>query len=405
MAKKIRSESGVIYCSYCGTAVVEEDLECSNCGETLEEDVHEGRVCHSCGTPVGKLEEFCPTCGVNLSGEDDEYLSRLLGWGDEAEEKLKSKVEEKRKAADVFRKVLTGAKSEDPEDDLDQPKDDISFNQLYGFVERREERLAKEMEEADDDQKEVIQSELDRLDSFKEHIFEIESAVNALMEDKERELNQKREELNERVREFKKVIKNKENEKIKIQDQKDKIQEKEAELKQWETQLRSWEEDLRELESSLMSEKKMYENGEKKLEEIEEGIPKEGTVTPEEWMAEQKRIQRELFKLKDVWDEDDTDLEDISGDSISILKKKIQKKEEEWKERVSELEQELKNVKDEKESIGEKGLEIDVKREELEKILVVLDRLLGDLPDDKIEEFANSDDFDLYEKIMDILGI
>ncbi len=407
MAKKIRSESGVIYCSYCGTAVVEEDLECSNCGEPLEEDVFEGRVCYSCGSPVGKLEETCPKCGVDLSdtgGEDDEYLSRLIGWSDEAEEKLRSQAEEKKKAADVFRKVFAGAETQQKtstEED-NRPLDSISFTQLYSYVEQRKKDL---MEEAEDKSEEDIQAEINSLEELQENIFEIEGTVNALVENKERALNRKREELKERVREFKRVVKKKEEEKNKIQNRKDKLTKKERELKLWETQLKSWEEDLRELEKDLRREKKMYEDGEKKLEEIKEGIPSEGTVTPEEWMEEQKRIQRELFKLKNVWDEGDADLEDISGDSISILKRKIRKQEAKFKGRISELEDELESVKAEKESVGKRELELDIQRDELEKILVVLDRLLGDLPEEKIEAFAKSEDFELYEKILDTLGI
>lgn len=41
-------------------------------------------------------------------------------------------------------------------------------------------------------------------------------------------------------------------------------------------------------------------------------------------------------------------------------------------------------------------------RDEVARILAVLDNLLEHLPEDMIEQFANSDEFDLYERIMDI---
>ena len=41
-------------------------------------------------------------------------------------------------------------------------------------------------------------------------------------------------------------------------------------------------------------------------------------------------------------------------------------------------------------------------KEELAKILAVMDDMLDNLPEDVIEQFAKSDDFKLYEKIMDL---
>ncbi len=44
-------------------------------------------------------------------------------------------------------------------------------------------------------------------------------------------------------------------------------------------------------------------------------------------------------------------------------------------------------------------------REELRKVIQYLDNLLADLPEDKIKEFAQSEYYDLYMKIMDKLGL
>jgi hypothetical protein len=43
---------------------------------------------------------------------------------------------------------------------------------------------------------------------------------------------------------------------------------------------------------------------------------------------------------------------------------------------------------------------------DVKKVLLKVDDMLESLPEDKIEEFANSDDFDLYEKVMkDFAGV
>lgn len=44
-------------------------------------------------------------------------------------------------------------------------------------------------------------------------------------------------------------------------------------------------------------------------------------------------------------------------------------------------------------------------KDELKSVLAYLDRLLEDLPEDKIKEFAKSDYYDLYVKILDKLGV
>ncbi|MEM3494020.1 MAG: hypothetical protein QXD15_06665, partial [Thermoplasmata archaeon] len=42
---------------------------------------------------------------------------------------------------------------------------------------------------------------------------------------------------------------------------------------------------------------------------------------------------------------------------------------------------------------------------ETKKLLIVLDELLGQLPDDVIEKFAKSPDYKLYEKVLRMYGI
>jgi len=42
---------------------------------------------------------------------------------------------------------------------------------------------------------------------------------------------------------------------------------------------------------------------------------------------------------------------------------------------------------------------------ELKTVLTYMDKLLESLPDDKIEEFARSEYFDIYKKLFKDLGI
>ncbi len=416
MAKFIRTDSGILCCSYCGTAVEKEDESCQNCGERLEGEITDGKVCQSCNTVSSRLEDICPNCGAELDlikpkSEDDEYLSRLLGWSDEAEEKLRSKVEEKKKAVDVFKKMTSAGavKSEDDDmkdtDELYDTENGIDFDMIFSKIKDRKERVKEELQNVNDDLVvEKYENELDHLKEMEDTASRMEKNVKQTISKQEEEFKLKREELKERIREFKKVVKRRESEKNRINEHKEKLTKKEDELKKWETQLRAWEEDLRDKEEDIRQIKEMYEDGERQLEEIERELPEEGGVTEEEWLDEQKRVQRELFKLKDVW-EDDEELEELDGQSLRYFRKKIKEKEEEWKQKMKDLEKELERVREEKEMVMKKELDIDLERDEIGEILTVLDTLLGHLPEEKISEFASSEHFELYEKVLDAFEI
>ncbi len=422
MAKKIRSASGSIYCSYCATSVEEDDIACTNCGKRLEPEVIEGRACHACGNPVGKLADECPRCGENLAEEnlsdDDEYLTKLLGWGDETEQTLQEKIEEKQKALDVFKK-FTGTREDIEGISLESVREPLQrvleitskrLEDLDGRIQTLKTRMEEEEENED------IREEIKALSIEKDHLINMEAGIDymrdafeAIFKEQHKELQERKGELKERVREFKKVVKKKEEEKERIEKKKEQLKNREDELRKWESQLRAWEEDLVNNENSLEDLKGRYVEGEKILEGIEEELPEEGKVTQEEWLEEQRKIQRELFKLKDMWDENGEvsipDVDDMSSDNIPTLKEILKKKEKRWKKKVIELEEEIEKIKIEKDALTAGKNLADIEIEEISAILSVLDKLLGYLPDKKIEEFAKSKEFELYEKIMDSLGL
>ncbi|MFO8110483.1 MAG: zinc ribbon domain-containing protein [Thermoplasmata archaeon] len=125
-----------------------------------------------------------------------------------------------------------------------------------------------------------------------------------------------------------------------------------------------------------------------------EVVPEKGKVSPEEWMAEQRRIQHDLFKIKNTVGTKSKDNKDSSEDNVQALKRKTKKKEKAWKKKITELENELESAK---------KLDIDIR--EIKEVLIVLDDLLGGLPDEKIEQFAKSKDFELYDNILEKLDI
>ena len=103
---------------------------------------------------------------------------------------------------------------------------------------------------------------------------------------------------------------------------------------------------LREREKALEKELKHIEESSRKLESDE--------ISREEWLEQQRRIQEKLYKLR----------EEV-----------IKRSEESEKEKLTK------------------------------EVLKVLDDLLGNLPDEIIEEFARSKNFELYKKVMEMYGL
>jgi len=113
------------------------------------------------------------------------------------------------------------------------------------------------------------------------------------------------------------------------------------------------EKDLLEREHKLREREKSLEERIKDIEETGKALEGEG-ITKEEWIEQQRKIQEKLYKLR----------EEV-----------VKKTQESEKEKLTK------------------------------EILKVLDALLGKLPDEVIEEFARSENFDLYKKVMNMYGL
>ena len=72
----------------------------------------------------------------------------------------------------------------------------------------------------------------------------------------------------------------------------------------------------------------------------------------------------------------------------------MEKMEEEFRSRIDMLQFKISHMEEERETMTSN-------REELARTLEMLDDLLEELPDKTIEEFAKSDKFKLYNKVLD----
>ncbi|NIM58207.1 MAG: hypothetical protein GTO16_04600, partial [Candidatus Aminicenantes bacterium] len=148
--------------------------------------------------------------------------------------------------------------------------------------------------------------------------------------------------------------------------------------------------------------------------EIESNRSNESQTTPqkgnknfnkEEWLREQRKLQADLFrvreqvtgtengpnslgKMNEVFNNMETNLKERE-DEFENLKKKLK----ELNAVIIEKDREIENLKG-----GEHEFTVD---EDTRKLLKILDDLLEKLPEEVVDKFARSDDYLLYEKVLE----
>jgi hypothetical protein len=68
---------------------------------------------------------------------------------------------------------------------------------------------------------------------------------------------------------------------------------------------------------------------------------------------------------------------------------------------IAELEKQIGELIVEKVDLQAKTQEASIMDEDLKRLLKVMDQMLGQLPEEAIERFSKSDEFALYERILD----
>ena len=91
-----------------------------------------------------------------------------------------------------------------------------------------------------------------------------------------------------------------------------------------------------------------------------------------------------------------SELDNVHHDREQLEKRaaEMEKNEAELKDRLEKLQQKLDNMENDQNAMAGN-------REELAKCLTMLDDMLEELPDKTIEEFAQSEEFELYNKVLD----
>ena len=411
---------------------------------------------------MDSASENCTNCGLRFkkdtssggrSKEDEEFLSRLLDWGRNLEQKRAAEdKEETEKATETFKDIM-GASIPTPyqEETLQEIKK--SAEERAEFDKREESiiQMATPLRKALDLRKKALNNlerdlkplrdELDRIDpddiegdkkrseierqmaeimvergaiqSLEENISNMDSAYRQLLKKHSADVKEKEENLNTRLNAFK-------NEMARRDKEKDKLKHREGILADREKELVDRIESLKHREISL-------ENTEEKLKQEIESLKEEKGSVEEmkapaskliaakgKWLVDENEIKgilKKSKKVREAWLEEQTSIQYAisSGEGQEQMteesQERLEAREKELQDKIDRLEERLASVESEEKLIvaEEKALAVDGER--IKKVLKILDDLLENLPEDIIDKFAKSEDYKHYDKLMEELGL
>jgi DNA repair exonuclease SbcCD ATPase subunit len=441
--KVLEGESGGKNCTSCETLISAEAPSCPICGEKFPMDPGQ--------TPQ--------------DGEDDSLISQLMTWTKaRAPQTPEDTVEDKKErehALHVLRSLTIGESEEATQarmEKLEKPGKDkavaesrekqlikvgkpfeatleqnmVSINQTQSALTENK-LLMKQLEgNTDPDSLETrrkLQQEIRELEEKKHSLISYQSdilmmggAYRKLLKEHQGELLNIEAELKKRVEAFRKELDRRKKQKERLRKRETALDKREEDLSHRFLDLKKRSNEIIVREKSLVKvheELKLKEEALAKWEEeiaasreIEAKAKASAEAKPgiskEEWLKQHQELQADLRMVRSdvAGNGKDPQPEQITQELMK-LKDKLKEKENELHAREKEL-GELKGTVQEKDKEIEKLTSASSENsidEDTRKLLKVLDDLLEKLPEEIVDKFAKSDDYLLYEKILDFYKI
>lgn len=383
MVKRAITNNGRCLCSICGAIVQRDTTMCYQCNSPLSGEFH-AVICAACGSIVPSDTPTCTVCGVEVSQGADAASSKSL------DADIVSAVEDLRSTVSVDDGVAS-SRSGTGEGGLDSSAVEHlrQMNTLFGDLEAAIEKREWERLPA------IREGLAENLDKLGQMVLSSGGGDGVGLTVSHEELKKKEEYLNERMEELRALVEKREREGLMFKEKEEDIRsretalaEREAALNERVRQIESQRSGLEERERLLTMREGRLSEREAALKEQEEMRGMTGGVRSRESIERVGKMSRQLLAyLRKKADGPQ------AARSISVLEKIVA---------------ELDGVLDEGAEAQPAGMVPQPDSEdakELRRLLKVLDDLLGELSEDVIERFANSEDFTLYERILKRYGV
>ncbi len=418
MANRGLTRSGEAYCLACLQQIDRADAKCPRCSAEFEQEV-KAFLCPKCRTPIALGEPQCPTCGLKFKvkalrpkgpAEDDKYLMKLIEWGKspdeerEAQEKAEKSVgpvAEPKPPVPSEEQILKFARLRESIKDL--------MDNRSQMLERMESRIAEERarlnhlaslegkaENADKVEAEIMSlaTEMADITMLQAHMDALSDEITALMDSVE--ISEAAKARGLAARALRKKLEAKEKELDELRSREEQLAKKEEMVDRKiqayaakKKQLDEQEDDLRLRLTKLEAERSELE----RLKAVAAGAQTEAerAQAREAWMLEEKRFKERLRSLHSSVVTHRTGQAPADGETAEAGLDKM----------IASLENQIGNLILEKVELQKKTSEAMMFDEDLRKLLKVLDQMLGQLPEELIERFSKSEEFALYERILD----
>lgn len=403
---RLRTEDGNSYCSNCNSQIEGIAASCPKCGKAFDGQ---------------KDANHCPSCGVaNLTGSISclrcGKVMKPGRFSSTAPTTTKSKVEAvPKKTESVVNPDLKGGvdnkglKQRDVEEtkrrtqslwELSEPFEKViksrrrRLSKINSLLERARERLAS-LEgsglEEDTEERERLKRQIDEIMEEKEEIIRIEEGIaemeriyRNLLSLQETELKKKQESLRIRIQSFEEEIEKRDSERDNIRSREEALRAREREFRNKITEIEQRESALTDREKGLKD--KMRTLRKEELDMMKRKFMGESSSLPTQkgWVENEGGIKPEVVEV------DSGDQPSGPGNDESELNT-----------RITKLEEEVQRIAEEKDRLKEMNRTIAASQKNVKKVLKILDDLLERLPDEDIKKFADSEEFKLYEKVLE----
>ncbi len=388
MAQRIATSEGA-YCSGCGASLYPASELCFSCGQPIESEVA-GSQCPQCGRAVEAAATTCPICGTALAARgrsptrEHDLLKEMLEFRRQALEEAKrlgvtpsampeetdasllAELESLWKLSEPFEQVVSSRRKR-----LEQ------MDRLIAAARRRIRELENATSPAEVREREELKKQLAQIIAERDEILKIEFGINEMeriyrniITIQQKELRGKEDALKARLEGFRKELQMRDAERVELAERERALAERERAL---EARL-----------AELQARERTLAAGQRP----ENASPED---TREQRAAGQKEAQEGVLQLRRTEGEAGLFPTDPNVRDLRM--------------RLNELEENLEKTAEERARIDRDLTEMKAAQDEVREVLKVLDDLLGQLSDNMIREFARSDGYRKYERLLERLGL
>ena len=419
MASKGVTRLGEAYCLSCHQMVEREATKCESCLSELTEQV-KAFPCPKCRTIIALGDPQCSGCGLKFKvrtvkpkdkAQDDQFLIKLIEWGKAPGEKQPESTPPSTEEVGLARpaeeptqdKVQRLAQLRESVKDLMANRSEM-LERMERRIDNEKARLAEisnlddESSSADQVEAEIVAlaDEMADITMLQAHMESLSDEISSLLESVD--VSEQVKERGLAARALRKKLDAKEKEVEELRAKEDQIAKREEmvdrKIQAYALKKKQLDDHEQELKVKLESlEAERQELG--RLRAVAQGASTESErdEANAEWLADRERLRQKLLGIRSTVtlhrtgkETPQEEIEQVEGDIESM---------------ISDLEAQIGALISEKIDLQSKTAEASIMDEDMKKLLKVLDQMLGQLPDEAIERFSKSDEFAVYERILD----